>query len=136
MTMSSQEARVIAEQLCTELAWRLDHGQAARAGELFTEDLLFGLAGAQVGRAVFEQQMAGRAALPFASRHCISNVRVTRFGEHVIEASSIALILKSERIDGEERISTVCGDWNIVARADAEGWRIASLAIVPLRPPE
>ncbi|MBE1527986.1 hypothetical protein GGC65_002442 [Sphingopyxis sp. OAS728] len=133
--MSKRDAREIVETLCTEFAWRLDHGKASEAASLFCETMLFGLSGSQVGRGAFEEEMASRASLPFAAKHYLSNCRVAHAAPAEIEASLAVLICKSELIDGEPRLTTICGDWEIRARPEEGEWRIASLAIVPLVPP-
>lgn len=129
--MNMEEARYIAEKCCVELAWRLDHDQAVTVPDLFTEKLLFGIVGAQVGRAELSEQMATRSELPFKTLHCLSNFRVTWADGKEIAATMIATVVKIMMGGGTAEVATVYGEWRVELQRDEEGWKIAWLEILP-----
>jgi len=66
------------EQLVTELLWRLDHGQADRIWELYTEDAVTtGPLGTMEGREAIRAWGAKRAtATDVVGRHVIGGIRI------------------------------------------------------------
>lgn len=66
------------EAMLVEWAWRIDHGDAASAAALFTDDAEVQAAGAtSVGIAAIRAALARRAAMTTrVSRHVVSNLRL------------------------------------------------------------
>ncbi|MBS7707763.1 nuclear transport factor 2 family protein [Chelatococcus asaccharovorans] len=72
------EDRAAIEELIQRHAWLIDHGEANRIGELFTQDAtLHGVGACKVGRAAIAAWGAERAAMRGRrSRHVHSNILI------------------------------------------------------------
>ncbi len=94
------DVRLAIEALIHEHAWFIDHGQADRVVELFTDDArLLGIGADKIGRDAIAQWAADRAAMTErCSRHVQSNIRlVAAAGPDQVEGT---VLLTLYRFDG------------------------------------
>ena len=93
------DVRLAIEALIHEHAWLIDHGQADRVVDLYTDDAsLLGIGADKVGRAAIAQWAAERAALTNrCSRHAQSNIRLVAAGPGLVQGT---VLLTLFRFDG------------------------------------
>ncbi|WP_428394361.1 nuclear transport factor 2 family protein [Lichenicoccus sp.] len=87
------------EALIHEHAWLIDHGQADRIVDLYTDDArLFGIGADKVGRDAISRWAAERAAMTErCSRHVQSNIRLVSNGAGQVQGT---VLLTLHRFDG------------------------------------
>lgn len=80
--MLAPQDRLAIEQLIQRHAWLIDHGEADRVGELFTEDgALYGVGPDKIGRSAIAEWGGQRAAMSERrSRHVQSNTLIEPAG--------------------------------------------------------
>lgn len=116
------------EALIHEYAWLVDHGQADRVPDLYTQDgRLLGVGPDKVGREAIAEWATQRAAMTQRrSRHVHSNIRLRSVSPGVVHATTILTLY---RHDGEETGAAVpfmIGEFEDVFQRGADtGWRFA-----------
>ena len=91
--------RLAIEALIHEHAWLVDHGQANRAADLYTNDAcMLGVGADKVGREAIARWAAERAAMTGrCSRHVQSNIRLVPAGPGQVQGT---VLLTLYRFDG------------------------------------
>ena len=91
--------RLAIEGLIHEHAWLIDHGQADRVVDLYTDDArLVGIGDDKVGREAIARWAAERAAMTGrCSRHVQSNIRLVPVGARQVQGT---VLLTLYRFDG------------------------------------
>lgn len=125
------ETRVAIEQLVAECMWRLDHGQADRLWELYTEDgTSHGPMGTMTGREEIRAWGAKRVEMPGSvGRHHLSGIHVAW-----IDGELTGCIQYSTYRDSSENplIPASVGEFNEVYRLVDGEWLFQSRKITPL----
>jgi ketosteroid isomerase-like protein len=121
------QIRAAIEALVIEHAWLIDHGQAGRLDELYTEDgLMTGLGPEVRGREAIRVWGKSRAAITErTSRHVSTNLRLQALAAGDITGH---VILTVYRHDGEGMGDTTpfaIADYRDVYRRDGQSWRFA-----------
>ena len=90
------------EQLVAEHAWLIDHGQAGRIAELYTDDArVLGIGSDKVGQAAIRAWAAERATMTERrSRHVQSNLRIVAISREECRGT---VVLTLYRHDGPGR---------------------------------
>ena len=93
------DVRLAIEALIHEHAWLIDHGQADRVMDLYTDDAsLLGIGADKIGRDAIAQWAVERAALTNrCSRHAQSNIRLVSAGPGQVRGT---VLLTLYRFDG------------------------------------
>lgn len=119
------------EQLITEMLWRLDHGQADRLWELYTEDgVSDGPMGVMEGRESLRAWGEKRAAAPAPNgRHHLGGIRLAWQGEDLIGYVQYVTYRESS---AEPLLPASVGEFHEVYRRVDGEWRFASRTIRPL----
>ena len=120
--------RAAIEQLIYRHAWLIDHGQAEKVAELFTEDgTLFGVGPVKIGRAAIAEWGRQRAAMrERRSRHVHSNLIVEGDGEDRARGTTLLTLYRHDG-DGEGSVSPlVIGEYEDRFRKQPDGgWLFA-----------
>ncbi len=92
------EVRLAIEALVHEHAWLIDHGQAARVVDLYTDDAsLFGVGADRIGREAIAKWAADREALTDrCSRHAQSNIRLAPAGPGQIRGTVLLTLYRHD----------------------------------------
>ncbi len=114
------------EELLTEFAYRVDHGQADRVHELFTADATLSTPAFVLnGRDEIEARFKARAQdTARRTRHFWSNLRLSREGMAIVAITNALTVVASEGVapilmGGSSRDVCVCRDagWAFQSRA-------------------
>ena len=83
------DARLTIEALIHEHAWLIDHGQAERVVDLYTDDAsLLGVGADKIGRDAIGKWATERAAMTDrCSRHSQSNIRLVYVGPDLVQGT-------------------------------------------------
>lgn len=123
--------RAAVEQLITEFLWRLDHGQADRLWELYTED---GVSDGPMGRMEGREQIAAwgaqRVTAPASvGRHHIGGVRLAWDGEELTGCTQYVTYREQTE---NPLVPASVGEFQERYRLVDGEWRFASRTIVPI----
>jgi ketosteroid isomerase-like protein len=120
------------EALITEMAWRIDHGQAAAVVELFTEEGRFAAAGLEVeGREKLAAMFARRTQQTHQSRHLVSNLRLLRESPTRIRGTHSTTVYRREAPDFGPASVIVADGEDVYERTPDGDWRFASRRLTP-----
>ncbi|MGK0259928.1 MAG: hypothetical protein ACI96M_003372 [Candidatus Azotimanducaceae bacterium] len=87
--------RIAIDALVTEFSFRIDHHEATRVPELFTEDGTFESPLATLnGREAITAAMAQRAQANYNTRHAISNLRLQRHSPDRISGTVLLILYR------------------------------------------
>lgn len=120
------DVRLAIEALVAEHAWMIDHGEAARIAELFTEDgRLTGLGPDLIGRDAIEAWGAARAAMTErTSRHVCTNLRLVPRGEGLVEGHAILTVFRHDGSEAGRPLPFAVADYADIYRLGDDGhWR-------------
>ncbi len=120
--------------LVAEHAWLIDHGQADRTAELFTEDgRLLGLGPDLVGLDAIRAWGVSRAAIrERTSRHVCTNLRLVPVSADEIHGTVILTVYRYDGPDPGDTRPFMVGDYDDIYRRGADGaWRFAQRRITP-----
>lgn len=124
----SSGCRAAIEQLIHRHAWLIDHGEAEKVAELFTEDgALFGVGPDKTGRAAIAEWGRQRAAMTERrSRHVHSNILVEADGEDTVRGTTLLTVYRHDG-DGEGSASPlIVGEYEDRFRKQPDGgWLFA-----------
>jgi uncharacterized protein (TIGR02246 family) len=119
----SSGCRAAIEQLIHRHAWLIDHGQAEKVAELFTEDgALFGVGPDKTSRAAIAEWGRQRAArTERRSRHVHTNILIEAEGEDMARGTTILTLYRHDG-DGEGSASPlVVGEFEDLFRKQSDG---------------
>lgn len=133
--MQISDAKEIVDELTVEFAWRMDHGQAPQALELFCEELQFSVAGNMQDRDDLAKQLGARAGANFDARHIFTNRRIVSCNDAGIEATVTTTIHKVEAGDDGPSTTILCADYNMRLQREKDQWRFKSIEVTPLVAP-
>ncbi len=126
--------RVAIEALLAELAYRLDHGHADEAGELFTDDATFATPMVTLrGAAELAAGFAMRARQTHVTRHVHSNLRLQFEDECRAVGTAVLTVYRDETASGgATRPFLVADCHDVFARGADSRWRFAERTITPV----
>ena len=88
-------------ELVIEFNWKLDHGEPVGFGDLFETDGAFVTAQATLrGGAALDEFAAKRTAMARTSRSVLSNHRLVRISDDVIEGAVLVTLYMHDSVDG------------------------------------
>ena len=141
MTTDGETARALAPgvrdaiaALVAEHSWMIDHGQADRVPELFTEDgRLFGGGPDLIGLDAIRAWSVRRAAMrERTSRHVCTNLRLTRVSDDEVRGTGILTLYRRDGPGPGDATPLLVGDYDDIYRRGADGtWRFAERRITP-----
>jgi len=137
------EVAYACKRLTVEYCQLVDHGEAAKTAELFTQDGVLDLGrGEWRGRDAIREAMAARDAMKTRiSRHICDNFLITSFAEDRVTATTYLSLYRADvqpgDLVGEAAGLAALGEYNNVFVRTDEGWRIARrVCRIDLRSPE
>ena len=133
--MQRNNAKEIVDDLTAEFAWRMDHGQAPEALELFCEELIFSIAGNALDRDGLGKQFGARAGANFDARHIFTNRRIVSCDESIIEATVTTTIHKVEAGDTGPNTTILCADYVMRLEKENDAWRFKTIMVTPVVAP-
>ena len=128
-------AREAIHDLVSEFAWLIDHGQADRVADLFTEDgCLLGIGEDLRGRAAIAAWGGRRAALrERTSRHCCGNVRVQAEAPDRARATVLLTLFRRDGPSAGPATPLLVGDYEDIYQRGPDGrWRFHERRLVIL----
>ncbi|NWG22988.1 MAG: nuclear transport factor 2 family protein [Pseudorhodoplanes sp.] len=120
------EVRLAIEALVAEHAWLIDHGEAGRIADLFTDDgRLIGLGPDMVGREAIKAWGLARAAMTErTSRHVCTNLRLVDRGDGTVEGHAILTVYRHDGTQPGHPLPFAVADYADVYRLGDDGhWR-------------
>jgi hypothetical protein len=127
------QLRLEIEALSVEFAWLVDHGQADKAADLFTDNATLDNGEVFSGIGSIRGALEKRAALPTRSRHLISNVRLA--GETPDRVRGTVVMTVHRRADDLDTApeTVIIAEADDVYERDAAGrWRFAQRRLTPI----
>lgn len=123
----SDADHVALSRLVEEISWRIDHGRADSVWELFVPDGVLATSGAPlVGHDAIRSWGKVRAASAARTRHIVSGMRFTDYGDGRAKGSTLLTVFIDEGGGRGPAIPSVVGeDTDEFVRTDA-GWRFVS----------
>ncbi|HKP79318.1 MAG TPA: nuclear transport factor 2 family protein [Phenylobacterium sp.] len=120
--------RAAIEALCIEYAWRIDNGFAAQVPELFTDEATWeGPHGITRGRQELEALWTARAQRPGLTRHLISNIRLARSEQGVMQGwVSFTLLTAAPGAEPLPSPTLVADHIDTYHQREDGAWRFAS----------
>ena len=132
-------ARAI-ERLVHEHAWLIDHGQASRVVDLYTEDgRVLGIGPDKVGRAAIAAWADARQAMADRqSRHVQTNLRLVQASDSTVHGTVVLTLYRHDGPGPASPIPLLVGEYADTYTNGPDGtWRFAErhLAVLFGRPP-
>ena len=120
--------------LVAEHAWLIDHGQADRIADQFTEDgALFGVGPDLIGLDAIRGWAVARAAMhERTSRHVCTNLRLLPVSADEVHGTVILTVYRHDGPDPGDTRPFMVGDYDDIYRRGPDGtWRFAQRRITP-----
>lgn len=126
--------RLAIEALVAEFAWRIDHGEAARVPELFTQDGRFAVPGSAVeGQDQLTEAFSARERQSHTTRHVCTNLRLEILAEDRARGTVLVTLYRHDRERLGELMPFAVNDYeDRYERGVDERWRFAERCVVPI----
>lgn len=128
----SNDDHVSLSRLVTELVWRIDHGGAGTAWELFTQDGEMAL-GPQVmvGHDALRAWAAARGGIDRQTKHVCTNMRFTPAGPDRAEGTTILTVYLHDGPGSGLSVAHTVGEYHDTFVREGGTWRFRSRNTVP-----
>jgi hypothetical protein len=120
-------------RLVTELVWRIDHGRADTAADLFTGDgeMVLGPA-AMHGRDEIEAWGRQRAVVHYTTRHVCTNLRFEASGDDAATGTTVVTVYRHTGDGPRDTWALTVGEYTDQFVRTPAGWRFRSRRIEQL----
>ncbi len=126
--------RLAIEALVTEHAWLIDHGEAHRLPELYTEDArVLGIGPDKNGRAAIAVWAQERAAMTDRrSRHVQTNVRLVFRSADEVEGTVVLSLYRHDGAGAGPAQALMVAEYEDRYRRGTDGWRFSERRLTVL----